>query len=384
MSALTALVGTSLPPATATPRADPDAGATEASRAPRLVVRAVIAGLDHPWDITFLPSGSMLVTERDRERIVFRAPNGSRRVVADQPTGVWHGGETGLMGILADPRFGRNRHFYTCYGFDNGTTRDIRVVLWRLNDTATRAHRLRPIVTGLPLTSGRHGGCRLRFDQRGALYIGTGDATVHTNPQSLHSLGGKVLRVDRRSGRGLPSNPFARAKDPDKRRIFSYGHRNVQGLAQRPGGSMWAVEQGTYRDDEVNRLVAGGNYGWDPGPGYDESAPMTDFRLPGRQIGARWRSGDTTFATSGASWLTSPRWGSWRGRLAVAALKDSSLRVMRFSGSGKLIGVALPRQLDQTYGRLRSPQIGPGGALYITTDNGGGADKVLRVVPRRR
>ncbi|HLL09097.1 MAG TPA: PQQ-dependent sugar dehydrogenase [Nocardioidaceae bacterium] len=358
-------------------------GAVEARQAaPRLSVRAIMTGLDIPWDVTFLPSGAMLVTERDRERILYRAPNGTRRVVADTPPGVWHEGETGMMGIVADPRFGRNRHFFTCNGFKNATTQDVRVMLWRLNDTATRAVRIRPIVTGLPSNLGHHGGCRLRFDRRGALYIGTGDAGIYTTPQSLHSLGGKVLRVDRHTGGGLPGNPFPNAADPDKRRIYTYGHRNVQGLAQRPRGLMWSVEHGPDRDDEVNRLVAGGNYGWDPGPGYDQNVPMTDFTLPGPQIGARWSSGEPADATSGASWLRGARWGSWEGRLAVAALKDSSLRVMQFSKAGRLVSVALPARLNQTYGRLRSPQLGPHGALYITTSNGGGVDKVLRVVPQ--
>jgi glucose/arabinose dehydrogenase len=383
---LTASAGPAVTPslgaATALERAP---GAVEARQAaPRLSVRAIMTGLDIPWDVTFLPSGAMLVTERDRERILYRARNGARRVVADTPAGVWHSGETGLMGIVADPRFGRNRHFYTCNGFRSATTQDVRVMLWRLNDSATRAVPVRPVVTGLPSTTGQHGGCRLRFDRRGALYIGTGDAAVDTAPQSLHSLGGKVLRVDRHTGTGLPGNPFPNAADPDKRRVYTYGHRNVQGLAQRPRGPMWSVEHGPDRDDEVNRLVSGGNYGWDPGPGYDQNVPMTDFTLPGRQVGARWSSGQPADATSGASWLTGARWGSWEGRLAVAALKDSTLRVMRFSRAGRLMSVALPARLNQTYGRLRSPQIGPGGALYLTTSNGGGADKVLRVVPRRR
>ena len=80
--------------------------------------------------------------------------------------------------------------------------------------------------------------------------------------------------------------------------MFTYGHRNVQGLAQRRDGTLWSVEHGSYRDDEVNLLRPGGDYGWNPVPGYNESVPMTDQSLPGRQVGARWRSGDPTLATS--------------------------------------------------------------------------------------
>ena len=97
-----------------------------------------------------------------------------------------------------------------------------------------------------------------------------------------------------------------------KRKVYTYGHRNVQGMALRRGSQMWSVEHGTYRDDEVNKLKSGGNYGWNPVPGYDESKPMTDHSLPGRQIDAKWSSGQPTIATSGAAWLKGDVWGAWR------------------------------------------------------------------------
>ncbi|MDP9444912.1 MAG: PQQ-dependent sugar dehydrogenase [Actinomycetota bacterium] len=345
-----------------------------------LRVTAVMDDLDLAWDTAFLPNGAMLVTERDRRRILLRLPDGDRRVVADSAPGLWASGETGLMSIAVDPGFRRNRRFYTCHGAVTDVGHDVRVVAWRLNASSTRAFRTEALVTGIPATTGRHGGCRLELDGSGRLYIGTGDATLGRNPQRLTSLGGKVLRVNRFSGGAAAGNPYADAADPSQRIVLTHGHRNVQGLALRPGGGMWSVEHGTYRDDEVNRLVAGGDYGWDPGPDYDESRPMTDFSLPGRQRGARWRSGDPTVATSGADWLADPRWGPWRGRLAVAALKDASLRVMEFDGQGRLVSVRRPAALTR-YGRLRSVTQGPDGALYVTTSNGGGGDVVLRVVP---
>lgn len=141
-----------------------------------------------------------------------------------------------------------------------------------------------------------------------------------------------------------------------------------------------SVEHGTFRDDEINVLVRDGDYGWQPGPGYDESSPMTDQSLPGPQREAAWSSGNPTVATSGAAWLAHPSWGPWQGRLAVAALKDSSLRVFDFDGP-TLVDVDQVPELDGTQGRLRSVTMGPNGALYLTTSNGGGNDVVLRVVP---
>jgi aldose sugar dehydrogenase len=354
--------------------------------APALRVTTVMRNLDIPWDTAFLPNGAMLVTERTRKRILLRTTRGRVRVVANRPKGIWAStvsSETGLMSLAVDPRFRNNRRFYTCHGANIGGGRhDVRVVAWRLNGRSTRARRTETLVKGIPATSGRHGGCRLEIDPKGRLWIGTGDAVIGTNPQKLRSLGGKVLRVNRMTGGAARGNPYRNAQSRNKRKVFTHGHRNVQGLAWRPGDGMWSVEHGTFRDDEVNRLVRRGDYGWAPGPSYNENRPMTDHSLPGRQRNARWSSGNPTVATSGATWLTHRRWGAWRGRLAVAALKDSSLRIMRFSQRNRLRGVRLPGALNGRFGRLRSVTLGPRGALYLTTANGGGNDRVLRVTPR--
>ena len=148
-----------------------------------------------------------------------------------------------------------------------------------------------------------HGGGRLRFGPLGYLWIATGDGYSGTAAQDLSSLGGKVLRVDSQTGAGAPDNPFAPSP------IYTYGHRNPQGLALRPGTSqMWSVEHGPDHDDEINLLVSGGNYGWDPAPDegaedlYDEITTPMDGpgevpRRPGGQVvvrvsypGRRWRS----------------------------------------------------------------------------------------------
>lgn len=238
------------------------------------------------------------------------------------------------------------------------------------------------IVTGLPSTTGRHGGCALERGRGGALFIGTGDAATGVNPQRLASGGGKVLRVDPRTGRGLPGNRFAGSDRAMKRRVYTYGHRNVQGLARRADG-MWSVEQGSYRDDEVNLLHRGGNYGWNPVPDYNESVPMTDKSLPGKQYSARWSSGPSTLAASSADWLSGQRWGKRAGKvLAVSTLKDESLRFLFFDKQNRLARQTSPQALDGTYGRLRGVEVGPDHALYLTTSNDNGTNKILRVTPR--
>jgi len=390
-SAALALGLASAPAESATPAAAAGASATRADRAdhrvlgPRLETHAIKRNLDHPWDLTFLPSGGMLYTQRDRLALRYRGPNGADRAVRINTKGMWHADEAGLMSILALRDFRQSRQFLTCHAAraDTRSGHDIRVVLWHLAANFAKATRVRKIVAGLPTVTGRHAGCRLRFGPEGALYIGTGDAAQTRNPQSLRSGGGKVLRVVPKTGRAWKGNPFIHADRAMKRRIFTYGHRNVQGLALRPGSGMWSIEQGTYRDDEVNRLRGGGNYGWRPGPGYDESPPMTNFGLPGKQIGARWNSGNPTIATSGGVFLRGKKWGIWQGALAVGVLKDTQVRILKFNKAGRFVRAWVPPALNTSF-RMRSPVLGPDGNLYLTTDNGGGNDRIIKVIPHRR
>ena len=289
----------------------PSPGAVDAASG--LIVTPVVSGLDHPWDLAFAPDGAMFVTERPG-RIVVRLPDGGVRPLTADLGDLWVSGETGLMGIEVDPGFASNRRVYTCQGtVDNSNT--VQVVAWTVNTAYTAMSRVNdPLVGGIDGTSGRHGGCQLRIDPSGALWIGTGDAATGTNPQSPTALNGKVLRVDRFTGAGLPGNPFF-GEGGNRARMFTWGHRNLQGLAVQPGtGQMWSVEHGPDRDDEINRLFAGGNYGWDPVPGYNESVPMTDFAKFPNAVPAVWSSGPVTFAISGATFLRGSGWGTWRGR----------------------------------------------------------------------
>lgn len=353
------------------------APAQAAKPAPQLHVRTIAAGLDHPWDVQPLPGGRLIFTQRDRRSLTVLTRKGRQLPVAFDGSRIWNGGETGLMGLAADPRFTRNHRIYTCEGWDEGG-RDVRVTAWKLRRYRT-ARLIKPLVTGLPTSGGRHGGCRLLIATDGSMYVGTGDAAQGTNPEDLTSLGGKVLRLDRRTGAPWPTNPFIGASDARRRYVYSYGHRNVQGLAQRADGSVWSIEQGTTRDDEVNLLVAGGDYGYNPVPGYNEDVPMTDQGLPGDQIDAKWSSGNPTIATSGGTFLPKRRWKGYGGMLAVACLKDEKLLLLGFDRAGTLTRSEV---VLTGHGRIRTAVVAPSGDLLVTTDNGGGQDVVLRVKPR--
>jgi len=352
-----------------------------APRLPRLRVRTVVGGLDIPWDVQVLAGGALLITERDRARL--STYDGGRLTEVDFPSNrIWVSGETGLMSLEIDPEFADNRRFYTCSGWEKNPGHDVRVVAWTLSDDGTAATRRRTLLAGFPTSTGRHGGCRLLIARSGALVVGTGDAAQGRNPRNLRSLGGKTLRLNRFTGRPWRSNPFRRSDHRRKRYVLTYGHRNVQGLAQRKDGTLWSVEHGSYRDDEVNLLRPGGDYGWHPVPGYDESVPMTDHTLPGRQRSARWRSGDPTLATSGATWVRGKAWGRLNGSLAVAALASQRMIFMKFDDRGRLRWTRAPRNLRGM--RLRSVTRTPRNSLLVTTSDGSGNDEVMRIRPRRR
>jgi glucose/arabinose dehydrogenase len=383
LGALTALA----PPAVAN-RASGGTAVIEAPARPvaaaalQVKVRTVVAGLQNPWDVQPIGGGGLLVTERDKARLsVVR--KGKRRTVRFPSASVWVSGETGLMSLAVDPLFEETRRFWTCQGWGGNRGHDIRVSLWKLSGNERRARLVKHVLTGLPTTSGRHGGCRLLLDASSeALYVGTGDAADPANPRNLRSLGGKVLRVHRTTGAAMADNPFADASNPRQRLVYTYGHRNVQGLAQHPViGDVVSVEHGSHRDDEVNALSPGADFGWNPGPGYDESVPMTDQSLPGQQTEAIWSSGDPTIATSGATWTSSSgRWGEYGAALAVAALAGERMLFIRFDHALEQIDVRTPAAL-RNYGRLRSVTSLANGDLLVTTSNGAD-DRILRVSPK--
>ena len=349
-------------------------GASSPVETPALDVAVVADRLDHPWDVVQAPDGTLLVDER-AGGLTAVLPDGSVREVRADFGDIFARGETGLMGLTLDPGFAGNRRFYSCQGVvANGRTSrpaSIAVIAWTVAPDWSSATRVAdPLIGGIPVNerSGRHGGCRLRFDEQGALLIGTGDNAVGTNPQDPRTWAGKVLLADAMTGEVA---------------VWTLGHRNVQGLAVRPGtGQVFSVEHGPDRDDEVNLLQEGGNYGWDPDGdrSYDESVPMTDPGIEGA-IPAVWSSGDSTIAVSGATFLDGDEWGAYDGLLVIGVLKGQGVLALRLDDAGALQEQFRLPELEGAYGRIRSALQGVDGALYVTTDNGGNQDKVLKVTP---
>lgn len=342
--------------------------------APSLTTEQVIDGLSNVWDVAFTPSGTMLITERSGE--ISKITDGKKKVLLEVED-VFVRGEGGLLGMTVDPDFATNRYVYACYN----TASDIRVSRWKMDQAESELQEQTEILTGLPANTstfpGRHSGCRPRFGADGNLWLGTGDAAIGTNSQNPKSLGGKVLRMTRdgRSVAGNMTEPF----DP---RIYSYGHRNVQGLAMlaTPVGNIYgySVEHGPERDDEVN-FLANGNFGWDPVPGYNESVDMTDTKKYPEAIPPLWKSGSPTIAPSGATLLTGQNWKDWEGSIVLAAQKGQHIRILQLTENGT---IKQEFKVLDTFGRLRSVVMGPNNDLYFTTDNGSGKDSVVRVIAK--
>lgn len=351
-----------------------------------LEVEVLAQGLEHGWDVGFLPNGKLLVTQRPGRLALVDGTNATN--VSADLSDVYARGEGGLMGMVVHPDFAQTRRFTMCQTHqEGGRAVDIRLTTWTLSADERSATKIRDLLTGLPVNpSGRHSGCRPAIAADGALLVGTGDTARPSIAQDRHSLGGKVLRIDLNTGAALPDNPFISSADPIEQRIYTYGNRNVQGVAVQPGtGRVFAGEHGPTFDDEINLIRAGGNYGWDPSQGgtetsYDESVSMTDTERFPDAVRPLWTSGDITEAICGADFLTGPQWGTLEGRLAVVALKGQKMLLFSLDQTGTITDVTLPAEFDDTYGRLRAARTGPDGSLYVTTSDGDN-DKVLRIRP---
>ncbi len=343
---------------------------------PKLSTTEVLTGLSRPWDIVFLPDGTMLFNER--AGTVSKMSGGKKQAIKTI-NDAYAVGEGGLTGLALDQDFSNNRFIYTCMNTRSSSGLDVRLIRWRLNESASDLTERTDIVTGIPSnTTGRHSGCRVRTAKDGTLWIGTGDAAKASNPQDPSSLGGKILHVTRDgmpAGTGLPA-PF----DP---RIFSYGHRNVQGIVlfDKPHGDVYgySIEHGSDRDDEIN-LLKNGNFGWAPRVTYIEAGvPMTDLDRFPDAISAIWSSGYPTIAPSGATMLTGEQWGEWDGALVMAVLKGKQVRLIQFDKNNS---ITKEEVILTDFGRVRSVTQGLDGSLYVSTDNQFN-DKIIKISPSR-
>jgi len=347
-----------------------------ASARARFTVTTVAAGLEHPWALAFLPDRRMLVTERPgRVRLV--DPRG--RISAPLPgvPAVSTGGQGGMLDIAPDPDFATTGNVFFCHSarVTGGTvTRVSRARLDGDGFVETRA-----ILDALPAWDNQmHFGCRLAFAADGMLFVTTGersDAATRESAQHLDGLRGKVLRITQ-EGAPAPGNPFL--GQPGRRgEIWSYGHRNPQALAIRPGTEeLWEGEHGPRGGDELNLIRPGANYGWPRvGQGvHYNGAPMPEGRsLPGLVDAVHaWVP---SVSPSGMAFYTGDAFPGWRGSLFLGALSGQALIRLTLDGQR----VTGEERLLRGMARIRDVRQGPDGKLWLLTDERNG--KLIRLDP---
>ena len=328
--------------------------------------------LEQPWSIAFLPDGRLLITERPGRLRLFSNGRLERTPLGGVPK-VYASNQGGLLDVCLHPEFVRNRVLYLSYsaeGAGGGAT-----VVARAEFTDGGLRGVTPIFEALPRTSGGlHFGSRIAFDRDGLMYVTTGERYQMRRAQDLGDLGGKVIRL--RDDGSVPSdNPFV-GRPGARPEIFSYGHRNPQGLAMNPEtGRMWLVEHGPRGGDELNLLTSGANYGWPiVTHGIDYSgAKISDHKsLPGLQDPVRvWVP---SISPSGLCFYTGQRFPGWRGSVFTGALSNEALfRIEldgeRYRGEERLLAGRLPY--------IRDVRQGPDGLLYLVTHvNDGGLFRV--------
>jgi glucose/arabinose dehydrogenase len=320
----------------------------------------VAAGLEAPWDLVFTPDGEALVSERDSSRLLSIDSSGNVEELQRLPENGT--GEGGLLGIALSPNYESDGYIYAYYTTDT----DNRVTRFLLGEDPE------PILTGIPVLTYHNGG-RIAFGPDGNLYVGTGDAGETSNSQDLNSLGGKILRVTP-DGDVPADNPFSNSP------IYSYGHRNVQGLAWDEGGQLYATEFGQNRYDEVNRIQPGGNYGW---PAVEGEG---GFFASGEYIDpiATWATSEAS--PSGAAILKNGAIPQWEGSFFMAALRGQRLYRLALEPSGTV--TEQEELLSGQAGRLRHVVQAPDGSLWVLTSNRDGRgtpiatdDRILRLAP---
>ncbi|UYM04359.1 PQQ-dependent sugar dehydrogenase [Solicola gregarius] len=332
-------------PGTESGRPTPSGG----TRTPE-VASTIASGLNVPWSIVFEPSGDALVSERDNARVLRISAGGRVRPLGEVPDVAPSEdfGEGGLLGLALDPDDAGTLFAY------HSTDSDNRVV--RMRVSGNRIGRPTPVLTGIPVST-HHNGGRLAFGPDGMLYVSTGDAEESERAQDTNDLGGKILRI-RRDGRPAPGNPF-------DNEVWTYGHRNIEGLAFDAADRLWATEFGDASYDELNLIERGQNYGWPEVEGKDGS----DFTDP-LQVWAPAECSPAAVAIAdGVAYI-----GALRGE-----------RLISVPLAGRRTGEPA-EWFDGEYGRLRGVAVAPDGALWVSTSNTDGRadpgpedDRILRV-----
>src|SRR3989454_12175577 len=321
----------------------------------RFSVDVVATNLQIPWSLAFAPDGRLFVTERPgRVRILdLAARTMATALTLDDSL---QDGEAGTLGLALDPSFSSNKLVYLYYTARMSGGSVNRVVRYR--EVGGQLAERVVLLDNIP-AAGIHDGGRIRFGPDGLLYITAGDAASSSLAQDLASLAGKILRINP-DGTTPRDNPFSS-------RVYSYGHRNPQGLDWHPvTGDLWASEHGNTGNDEINVIERGANYGW---PRIEGSQTM-----PGMQTPIAFYN--PSVAPSGASFYRGQRFPAFANNLFVATLRGTHIRRIRIDSASPRRIAAQEALLEGRFGRIRDVISGPAGLIYFSTSNNDGRGSV--------
>ena len=394
---------------------------------PVLAYSGVLSKLESPWDMAFLPDGTMFFTEKCHGLSVRQASGAvvkllgmkDAKAYASNAGDLFCEGQAGMAGVAVDPNFASNRFVYVYSTSSLTAPGSNRVMRLKVNDGMTAVSDRTDIVTDIPYKPkasdhpfggpGAHNGGRVRFSPGdGFLYVTTGDTHNGEVPQSPTRIGGKVLRIDR-DGKAAPGNAAPSGFDS---RVYTYGHRNPQGIAFRPGTNQpYTAENGPWHSDEVTALVPGGNSGWDPRPnvggrgacpdnycGYSPNQmgamdpkergafmPMTDSKTYPKAMMPAWTNDGLSQGLLTGTFLSGPQWKAWNGRMIIGfagigihgTAVGNRLDVLDIKADGSS-ATRTTVNLPMPAARFRSLVQGPDGNLYVATDEGA----IARLTPQ--
>lgn len=332
----------------------------------------VISDIQIPWGMTWLPDGSMLVTEKSG--ILYHVKNGTKTEVKNVPK-VYSRGQGGLLDIALHPDYAKNGWIYITYAAEEGEGAggNTKLIRTKLQDGSLT--QIEPLYKATPnSTKGQHFGSRIVFDNEGYLYFSVGERGDRIkNPQDITRDCGKIYRLND-DGSIPKDNPFV-GQAGAKEAIYTYGNRNPQGMAKHPEtGEIWAHEHGPKGGDEINIVKKGANYGWSVvtyGIDYDGTTISTENKKTGIEDPIfYWLP---SIAPSGMAFVTSDRYPDWKGHLVVGSLKFQYFELVKLKGKQ----VVERQKIATDIGRIRNVAQGPDGFIYIAVEGKG----ILKIIP---
>lgn len=335
----------------------------------------IIDELPIPWGMAFLPDGSILITEKSGKLIHFK--DGAKTVVNNSPA-VYNRGQGGLLDIVLHPDYENNGWIYISYASEEGDEKGGHTAIMRAKLQGNSLTDNQVLYKATPnTTGGNHFGSRIAFDNDGYLYFSIGErGEQDVNPQDLTRDGGKVYRLN--ADGSVPSdNPFVNTPGA-KTAIYSYGHRNPQGMVKNPvTGAIWANEHGPQGGDEINIVQKGKNYGWPLvtyGVNYSGTPISDKTEMEGVENPIHYWV--PSIAPSGMTFVTSDRYPAWKGNLLIGSLKFQYLERLELKDEK----VIYREKLMADIGRVRDVRQAPDGFIYVAVEGKG----IYKLVPKEK